>query len=160
MSQKFGIVIGLIGAAGLVGCSTYSRKECLAMNWHQQGAKFALKGETVHEGLAHFANGCKDVPVDSSAFQSGFDSGLAQFCTPENIEKFATEGGRYKGTCPESAVSTKFMSQYSSGRETYLEKKVKSLKSELSDAESKLSRLESEVSSLKSDLRSCESKSP
>ncbi len=152
-------------ALTVIACSTFSRKECLEMDWQQQGANTAMKGQRSQEGDAYFTRECKDVPVDSAAFKEGYQTALKKFCSPENMRRFSEQGGEYQDTCPSESVTSEFIMKYQTGREKFLTKKISDLKadisrleSDLSDAESTTSDLQSKVRDLESHLSSCSSR--
>jgi hypothetical protein len=141
----------------LTACHTFSRKECEEMDWAKQGMNFALQGKSKTEGEMYFTRECRGIPMDPTAFRKGYDEGLKTFCTPGYIHGFAAKGGEFRHTCPEDQVTEKFRSQYHSGREKFLDQRVRELESDLAHAEGQISSLESEVSQLRGDLNACQS---
>jgi len=141
----------------LIGCRAFSRQECVAMDWRNQGFNTALKGQSITEGKEFFGRACENVPVKENDFQTGYDEGLKEFCKPESVSKFASKGGQYKGICPAKLVNKGFLTEYQSARENFLLEKIKKLESEISDLEAKTNRLSSALSDSESKLRACES---
>jgi hypothetical protein len=147
----------LISFFFLVGCSTFSRKDCEIMNWEYEGKTSALKGQTISEGENYFDKECREkneIIPDQKAFESGYRVGLKEFCSPEFAYQFGTTGAKYKGTCP-VATEKPIVEKYQSGRMIFLEKKVSELESALSSAESEASSYKSQLSSCQSEVHSC-----
>jgi hypothetical protein len=139
------------------GCSTYSKKECQQMDWRNQGVKYAMEGRTLDQGRSHFHETCErdhEIAFDVQSFESGYQDGLKNFCSPDNGARFGAKGGVYAGICPADS-EPQFLAKYHSGREGYLEKKVHELKEENARLSREVSNLEDDLREAKSAARDC-----
>jgi len=149
-------VISILSLVSLVACSTFSKKECLNMNWAQQGHQTAMNGETEGMGQTFYQKTCTQewgVPVNETAFSAGYKDGIEQFCTPENAMDFAMRGGTYRKICPK-AQEEKFLPQFKTGQLVYLSNRVQELESQVSSLKSELVWRDSRISDLESRLSS------
>ncbi len=149
------IIFGILGLLLVAGCSTYSKKDCEAKDWYQEGFASAREGHT-DDRIAHYQKSCSEehgVAVNSTQFNEGFQKGLVYFCTEQHGRNFGREGKVYRGTCPKEAEAS-FLKTYESGRLDFLVQKVSSLESEISDLRTRNSSLESELSTFRN--RSCD----
>lgn len=92
----------LLSTLFLVGCATYSKRQCEEMDWYREGRTAALNGLTRKEGKTPFIDKCQEdqgVAVDVVAFDRGFANGLNKLCTPEGREALAAKGIKYQETC-------------------------------------------------------------
>lgn len=151
-------LLGLLTIANLTGCSTFSKQQCLEMDWKAQGFSTANNGESLTEGIAYFNQECgreHSIRVDSQLFKLGYDQGLKEFCSPENAFASGNKGVVYKGTCAQYSED-KFLSKYLAGRAAFTERRVVELESKVDDLESQVSNLKSEVSDKESQIRTLE----
>lgn len=149
------LLLLLITPTVLVSCTTFTKQQCESMDWQTQGYKAALAGVPVQESFNQYQKSCREVQVSlaqahGDAFARGYDIGREKFCTAENASKFAGDGGVYRGTCPDKAITPNFMASYQSGREKFLLGEIQSLRSQISDLQSKVSSQAGEISSLQS----------
>lgn len=147
-------LVTLVVIALLSGCTTFSKKECEQMNWGQQGAAAALKGETLEYAVRYYKRTCEEdnkVIPDQAALQRGFDEGLKYFCADTNIRAWATGGGRFPQTCE---ITDSRKAAFKEGHQDFVEGEVYRLRDEVSGLKSRVSDLESENSNLKSELES------
>ena len=152
-------VILLFSLVSLVACSTFSKKECLNMNWGQKGHQTAMNGETEQMGQTFYQKECTKewgVPVNVTAFSAGYKDGIDLFCTPENAMDFAMRGGTYRQNCPK-AQEEKFLPEFKTGQLVYLSNRVQELESQVNSLRSELAWRDSRISDLESRLSSAQS---
>lgn len=75
----------LLATALLAGCASMSESECRVADWGRVGFADGARGEGERR-LAAYAEDCGKIGIapDASAYRSGWDSGIVQFCTPAN----------------------------------------------------------------------------
>src|SRR5690349_15022586 len=86
----------------VVGCSTYSKRQCQEMDWYREGKNSAVAGITRKQAKTPFVDKCQEdhgVAVDFVEFDRGFAVGLNQVCTPEGLKRFKEKGIRFNETC-------------------------------------------------------------
>lgn len=145
--KRFNILI-LMPMSFLLGCSTYSKKDCLDMDWYVEGKKAALDGYTAKQGKTLFVDKCQEdqkVTVDWVDFDRGFSSGLIKLCTPEGLKALEERDVKYQGTCEtlDDELSHK------KTRTSELESKNRKLEAEISRLNMVNDKLAAEVESLK-----------
>lgn len=137
-------------------CSTYTKKECVEMNWFEGGKKFALSGQSKSQANVHFTQACqqeKGVAIDMTQLDSGFEAGLVEFCQPEKARQFGSSGGVYRGTCDNHTKAKEFLALYNEGRISFLEKEVLALQSEVSSLRSQIEQLQGKLWQKEEELR-------
>lgn len=144
----------------VMGCSTYSKKECVSMDWANQGYIAAYDGQTRSMMLDHFIKKCgaeHGVQPNPIAFDEGYKKGLENFCTSRRGQEAGESGILYQNTCPEEQESD-FVKTYVPARLQYMERRFEQMKTENESLTSEKTRLESdngrlnnEVSSLRSE---------
>lgn len=152
-------LLGLSSLVLFIGCSTFSKQQCMEMNWATQGRTAALNGLTAGDRLRYFDRECfqeHGVSPDARFFQAGYEEGLKEFCTPQYSFQFATRGGEYNGICPAEKEKAVVESMHK-GRYIYLEREVSYLSGRVTSLESQVSSLQSDLSSCQSRANSCES---
>lgn len=115
--------------AFLIGCSTYSKKQCQEMDWYVEGKKAALQGYTPKQGKTHFIDKCQEdqgVAIDYPEFERGFSAGLKKLCTPEGLKELEDKDIKYQRTCEAHEDLLKFQKT----RTSDLEEKVHNLELE------------------------------
>ncbi len=147
----------------LVGCSTYSKKQCEQMDLNQKGYELGQNGESgVDVTLAHLKSECEaehGVVIDRDKIKNGYDKGLRFYCTKEGAIRAGGLGLNYKGVCPDEKI---FLENFSASRLVFLETKVRELtnqneelKSSLESERQKNASQLYEISNLKTQLQGC-----
>ena len=138
----------------VVGCSTFSKKQCQNFNWKTEGYQMAIEGLTEVETLELFRNKCElkhEVSADKEALKKGFAEGIQVFCRPSLARRFGSKGGYYRGSCPKE-LEDSFYKEYAKGVNSYLYSQVTLLQSEVSSMRATLSSLRSENRALRNEL--------
>ena len=97
--------LALLLCLGLAGCATVTREECLAGDWTAIGTRDGAEGREASAIFARHQSACArvDVTPDRAAWQTGYDAGLRQFCTPLGGLRAGEAGRPDRGLCPASA---------------------------------------------------------
>jgi hypothetical protein len=146
--------IGLV--VFLSGCATYTKEDCVNMDWKSVGWKAAYRGDRLADVQSRFDE-CSIQMSNSEATNaliSGFNEGLTGFCTTNQAFKFARNGGEYRGTCS-GASELAFKAGYNQGRSEYLEAEIARLRGQVNLLESEVSNLQGLVGSMSGQLSFC-----
>ncbi|MEM7379211.1 MAG: DUF2799 domain-containing protein [Pseudomonadota bacterium] len=105
---------------GLSGCATLSKEECLSADWAAIGERDGAAGYEPQARFAGHTKACAKVSItpDRLAWNSGFDRGLARYCTPQNGLYVGQQGNSYQGVCPVETASA-FLESYQVGFSAY-----------------------------------------
>lgn len=137
-----GRAAALAAAVLLSACAGMDADECRDTDWQYLGQLDAMDGkkDLRSRALSHERSCRKQgVAVDLRAYQRGWMQGLRTFCTPENGQAFAEQGGRFQpGYCP-PALEGAFLDGYTPARDriearqaiTELERKIDDKKKEI-----------------------------
>ena len=109
----------------LSGCASMDKDECLTVDWRTIGYEDGAAGYR-GDRIAQHRKACAKhgVSPDLSAYQSGRDQGLREYCRPQNGFRLGANGGDYSGFCP-AELDGAFANAYQSGRQLYtLESRV------------------------------------
>lgn len=127
-------------ATGLLGaCAAMSVEECRSANWGEQGMRDAMNGYP-RARLEDIRQACAEggVVPDEALYRSGWNAGIARFCTPENGARWGRDGRAYLNSCPPQ-IEAGFLERYRAGRRAH-------------DAEQALRRLQAEQDRLQRQL--------
>jgi hypothetical protein len=81
--------------AMLSGCAVMSKSDCLEGNWHRQGYKVGLEGDTdVQSAFSKRAELCvkHGEVADFNAFEEGHEQGIEAYCDVPNAVKLGARG--------------------------------------------------------------------
>jgi len=140
MQSGMGVAVRLaavvIGLAALSSCATLNEDECSSVDWNALGQKNGAEGRPASFVQRH-EKACSryKLPVNQSAWQQGWETGIRQYCTPENGLSQGRAGHAYAGSCP-TDIAFGFEDAYRVGKDVY-------------DAEQERQRLENEIDSLR-----------
>jgi hypothetical protein len=103
----------------LSGCATMDRDECLTVDWRTVGFEDGVAGYS-GDRIGQHRKACAKhgVAPDLTAYQTGRDEGLREYCVPANGFRLGSQGGSYGGVCP-SDIEAGFTNAYQSGRQLY-----------------------------------------
>lgn len=149
------------------GCSTFSRNQCLNMDWYQIGYNEGFMGENkLDQTHKYYANTCgkdHEIMPNKETMTNGYKAGLAQFCSESGGKRAGSTGIAYRNVCGPDKEK-EFMKSYAPARTAWLEENYpklqarnKELQEENENLQSKVSRLQSEISSLESQISSLRS---
>ncbi len=139
MNRKSGAILLTIILAGLSGCATMSGDECMTSDWSAIGYEDGARGYTT-DRLASHRKACAKhgVTPDFSAYQSGRDQGLVEYCQPSRGFNVGSRGGSYNGVCNVN-LEADFLDAFNTGRHLY------SLRSDVNRATSSINSKENEL---------------
>lgn len=114
-----GVVLALLGGAGLSGCATISEDKCLAGNWQELGYRDGSNG-VKREKASKIADTCAKYGVDMNfdAYLTGFTQGLPTYCTYERGFALGENGASYNQVCSGN-LAVDFAPGYDDGRAVY-----------------------------------------
>jgi hypothetical protein len=136
----------LAAMAALSGCNSMSAQECLATDWRTVGYEDGVNGYA-GDRIGRYRNACSEhgVTPNLTAYQSGREQGLHEFCKPANGFRVGAHGGGYSGVCP-ADLDSKFAEAYHSGRQLY------SLRSRVGSTQDQIHSMRSEMEQIDRNL--------
>lgn len=94
---------GVLGVAliALSSCATLNEDQCREVSWEQLGYDDGQAGRhSSHVDLHRQACQRYNITVNASEWRQGWDSGIRQFCTPQNGLNEGRAGRSYANSCP------------------------------------------------------------
>lgn len=139
MSKHMGLIGLAIVFLGLNGCASMSGEECLASDWSAIGYEDGSRGYTT-DRHANYRKACAKhgVTPDFSAYQSGREQGLIEYCQPGRGFQVGVNGGSYQGVCSVN-LEPDFLDAYNAGHHLY------ALRSSVNRANSSIHSNENEI---------------
>jgi hypothetical protein len=143
MKRILNLLIWVVLAATLIGCSTLSKNECLQANWYEFGWRDGNLGKPRSIFQEHVDACVKhNVHAEKINYFRGRDDGLKNFCTYDNGFSQGKYGKKYNYVCP-SDLEVNFLAGFSKGRNVYnhnkkvvaLEKRLKKIDDEIKGKE-------------------------
>lgn len=141
---KFVVGAFIFAPTFLLGCSTYSKRQCQEMDWYREGRKSALNGDIPKQAKTFFIDKCQvdhGVAVEYVSFERGFASGLDQLCSPESLEARAAQGLKYPPAC-ESHEDARVLQKT---KVTELQDRIKELEAEVARLKAENAKLTAEA---------------
>lgn len=141
------IVAVLAMTAGLNGCATLNKEECLTVDWQTVGYEDGAAGRS-GDRIARHRKACAKhgVSPDLTAYQRGRDQGLREYCVPSNGFRLGESGNGYGGICP-ADLEERFVDAYDAGRHLY------ELQSRVSNANHQLDSKHRELNDIEDDIK-------
>lgn len=101
------------------GCASLSEKECLTVNWTDQGYRDGRNGYPLTRMEDH-REACAQVgvAVDDRQYRAGRDQGVLEYCTPENGMSEGRLGRSYRNACP-ARLEGAFLAHHEMGMRVY-----------------------------------------
>ena len=150
MSGKWMVIGTALSAMALSGCASMSGDECMATDWSAVGFEDGARGYTTERFSKHRKACAKHgVTADFSAYQSGREQGLVEYCQPGRGYDVGVNGGRYYGVCSVDHEAD-FLDAYNAGYHLY------TLRSNVNRANSSINAKEREVEKVAKTMRSKE----
>jgi len=146
MKSVLYLLMWVILAAALSGCSTLSKNECLQANWYELGWRDGNLGKPRSLFQEHAESCVKhNVRAEKTEYFRGRDDSLKNFCTYDNGFSQGRYGKSYNYVCP-ADLEASFLAGFSEGRKVYkynrtvvaLEKKMKTIDDEIQEKETLL----------------------
>ena len=146
---KAGMATLVISSILLQGCSTMSREECLNADWQQVGYSDGYIGYDKTRLDSHRkACASADVTVGFNEYQTGWNRGNREYCSPDMGRKEGQNGRRYRGVCPDD-LEPGFLAAYEPAYEIYqVEREISSLQSALKRLQNQEKDNQKEISEL------------
>jgi len=132
-----------IGAIALLmsGCASMSEKECLTVNWTDQGYRDGRSGHPPAR-LEEHREACAKVGVvpDVVQYRAGRDEGVLEYCSPANAVREGRLGRGYRNACP-MQLEAGFLAHHKLGYRAYqAEQRVESLNRQMQQTQRSLDK--------------------
>ncbi len=124
-SKFLTVCLGSLVFLSLGGCESMSPSQCRTADWARQGYQDGLRGESQNR-IADYAEDCGKAGVQANPFEyrRGWDSGIVQFCTPQNGWSQGLQGSSYKeNACQGQAGNPQYSYYFKIGMDAYRTKK-------------------------------------
>jgi len=146
MNSKWILVGMFLALASLGGCASMSSDECMASDWSAIGYEDGSRGYTSDRFGQHRKACAKHgVTADFSAYQTGRDQGLVEYCQPGRGFNVGVNGGNYNGVCSVN-LEGDFLDAYNAGHHLYtLRSNVSRATSSINSKEYELDRIEESI---------------
>ncbi|MCP4316822.1 MAG: DUF2799 domain-containing protein [Hyphomicrobiales bacterium] len=118
-SKLCAATIILIVPLALSACATLNEAECQTANWRDLGQRNGQQGKASSYIVEH-EKACArfGTPVDGTAWRTGWEVGIRQYCTPQNGLQAGRDGKFYVQSCPADLVPG-FLRTYAVGKRVY-----------------------------------------
>lgn len=114
------VLFVMIFLAGLVGCASMNKSECLNADWYMIGMEDGSQGQPVsHIGKHRKACAEYNVTPDLMTYEAGHAAGMEQFCTESKGFRLGKKGGFYGGVCPPE-LEEDFLIGYDAGKKVHV----------------------------------------
>ena len=113
------ITMALLLPLALSACATLNEAECETTNWRDLGQRNGQEGRASSYIVQH-QDACSrfGLPVDGTAWRSGWEVGIRQYCTPRNGLEEGKQGNVYAQSCP-ADVAPGFLRTYAVGKRVF-----------------------------------------
>lgn len=150
MKSRFAGLFAIGAMLVLSGCATMSGDECLTSDWRAIGYEDGSQGYASSR-LGQHRKACAKhgVTPDFTAYQSGRDEGLREYCQPQRGFNLGVAGGRYNGVCP-SHLEPGFLDAFRTGAHLH------TLRSNVNSANYQINAKQHELDDLEDVVRSKE----
>ncbi len=146
MNSKSSLIWLAMVVVSLSGCATMSSDECLTSDWSAIGYEDGSRGYTM-DRLSKHRKACAKhgVTPDFTAYQSGRDQGLVEYCQPSRGFRVGSHGGTYNGVCSVN-LEADFLDAYNAGYHLYaLRANVNRASSSINSKERELKRIDESI---------------
>lgn len=132
----------LIGLAALCGaCASMNQGQCETADWFNQGVDDGVSGHT-DSRYESYNKDCAEfgVRVDRKAYLSGWEVGIAEYCTANNGYDEGLSGNNYRNSCP-TQLQDGFFAAYQLGQRLFDQRsRIDALRYELEEVNDDLAR--------------------
>lgn len=119
MGRKWNVIGIALLALVTSGCASMSGDECMATDWSAVGYEDGARGFTTERFSSHRKACAKHgITADFSAYQSGREQGLVEYCQPGRGFDVGVHGSRYYGVCSAN-LEPDFLDAYNVGYHLY-----------------------------------------
>ncbi len=156
-SRSLSVILTLGLTLALTSCSSISKEDC-SKDMHDLGYEQGRKG--MNNLLEDVRNTClrQNPSLDLAKYQSGFEDGWGEYCTPFNGYRMGAKGDVYKSYCPEEKEDL-FHVRFLIGKKVYekndqvreLQEKIMDLSSDPKDLQTPAVR--DELNNLKNEMK-------
>lgn len=146
------LVLGSLLVLSLSGCESMSPSECKMADWHRRGYADGQRGENQNR-IADYAEDCGKIGVQPNPmeYRRGWDSGIVQFCTPQNGWNQGLQGSSYKeNACQGQAGNPQYSYYFKIGMDAYR------TKGQIEKNNHEINRLQKRLDSVKPDAKADE----
>ena len=142
---KFHLLLMLALLGGCAG-NRVTEEICSTRDWQTLGYRDAVNGLRSSALLSHQESCARHgVVADRSAYMTGWQEGLAEYCQADNGFTVGLEGYDYRNICPDS-VESEFLVQYRRGLSLYEARvAVEDLEMRIDGSEQRLSQVKSRI---------------
>ena len=143
MKNILNLLIWVVLATTLIGCSTLSKNQCLQANWYELGWRDGNLGKPRSLFQEHIDACAKyNVRAEKVEYFQGREDGLKNFCTYDNGFAQGKYGKKFSNACPPD-LEASFLDGFRTGRKVYkynrklatLEKRLKVIDDEIQEKE-------------------------
>ena len=119
LSDLFGVLL----VASFSGCATMSESECATADWHDIGVKDGRNGMPASYMEERRKDCAKDgISLNEKQYIAGRNTGILEYCTPENARSEGQQGRPYLNSCPAN-LEHNFLTNYEAGKHVYSAKR-------------------------------------
>lgn len=120
-------------------CTTMNQTECSLSNWSEIGVSDGERGlRSTHYSKYEEACASFGITVNSSAYITGWKTGIRRYCTSDNGFRVGNSGNLYPNSCPIEHKRS-FLSAFELGRDVhFLKMRVNYLSNQIEEAREKL----------------------
>jgi len=118
-SQLRAVTLILVVPLWITACATLNEAQCETANWQDLGQRNGQQGRPASY-VAEHEKACSGygLPVDSTAWRAGWETGIRQYCTVENGLQVGRDGAHYAQSCP-ADVAPGFLRGYTVGERVH-----------------------------------------
>lgn len=97
----FGFCSAMVASLALSGCATLNKSECQTVDWEQLGLQNGQSGKP-ESYIAEHQKACAEykLPVDTAKWETGWQKGIRNYCTPANGLAVGQQGRTDASMCP------------------------------------------------------------
>lgn len=144
--QRISIILGALILAACASKPSVSEFQCKAGDWASIGYRDGSSGIRSTQILTH-QEACGEFGIvpDKTAYLSGWDAGVREFCTSERGFSLGERGARLNSVC-QGDLKDSFATAYEAGRELYLARReVNRLRNQLNRYDNRLVQIKQEM---------------
>lgn len=117
--KTFFYIFGVLLISAVSGCTTMSESECATADWHDIGIKDGRNGMPASYMEERRQDCSKDgISLDQKQYVAGRNTGILEYCTPQNGRLQGQQGRAYLNSCPAN-LEHDFLTNYEAGKNVY-----------------------------------------
>jgi hypothetical protein len=144
MKNKLWLAVAAL--AGLHGCATMDKSQCLTADWRTIGFEDGASGKP-ETAISTYRQDCADhgIAPNLNAYRLGHRQGSENFCTQRNGFNIGLRGASYQGSC-QADLAEQFLSGYRDGQQLYgLQQAVNNTRSAIDRQHRQISNVEKQI---------------